>query len=85
VQRLVDLVREDDAREAAREAREREQERIEELKGGAILIAVGIALAIFLGALTDQKALWTVGLVPGAVGVIVAAFAYFKGNPRREA
>ena len=83
VQRLVDLVREDDAREAQREARERYQAKLEELKGGVILIGVGIALSIFLGNLTGTQRLWTVGLIPGAVGVVVFAFAYFRGD-RRE-
>ena len=87
VQRLIDLVREDDEREARREARERAQARLEELKAGVILVAAGISVAIFLASLTSTKPLWTVGFIPAAVGVGVFGFAYFsgdRGGSRRE-
>jgi Flp pilus assembly protein TadB len=85
VQRVIDLVREDDAREARREEREREEARREELKGGLILVAAGIGISIMLANLTAAKQLWAVGLIPGFVGVVVFAFAYFKKGPRTEA
>jgi Flp pilus assembly protein TadB len=84
VQRLIDLVHEDDAREARREEQEREDARREELKGGLILVAAGIGVAIMLANLTATKQLWAVGLIPGFVGVVVTAFAYFKKGPRAE-
>jgi Flp pilus assembly protein TadB len=78
VQRVIDLVREDDAREAQRERWRREDARREELKGGAILVATSIGLSILLANLTGNKPLWTVGLIPGFVGVVVLGFAYFN-------
>jgi hypothetical protein len=85
VQRVIDLVREDDAREALREQQKWEAARREELKGGVILMAVGIALSFFLGSLTGTQRLWAVGFIPAAVGVVVFAFAYFNKGPRAEA
>jgi hypothetical protein len=86
-ERLLALVREDDEREARREERERAQTRLDEMKGGVILIAVGICLSIFLTSLNAnaQAKLWGVGLIPGGIGVVVFAFAYLNQGPRREA
>ena len=82
VQRLIDLVREDDAREALREQRRLDAARREELKGGVILVAVGACLAVFLANLTPMKALWTIGLIPASVGVVTFVFAFFSPRPR---
>jgi Flp pilus assembly protein TadB len=84
VQRVIDLMREDDAREARREEQKQEEARREELKAGVILVATGVALAIFLGNLMPTRALWAVGLIPAFVGVVVGAFAYFKKGPRAD-
>jgi hypothetical protein len=85
VQRLIDLVREEDAREELREWRRQEKTRREDLKGGAILIATGIGVSIMLGTITTNKPIWTVGLIPAFVGVIVFASAFFSGRQREEA
>ena len=85
VQQLIELVREDDAREARREQLRRDQARREELKGGAILVATGFALAIVLGNITANKPLWTIGLIPALVGVVVFVFALFSRSRRQGA
>jgi hypothetical protein len=83
VQRLLDLVREDDAREEEREHARQARERREDLKGGAILIATGIGVAIMLGMLGTSKPIWTVGLVPALVGSIIFTFAFISESPDR--
>jgi hypothetical protein len=85
VQRLIELVREDDAQEQVRERQRKEEARREELKGGAILIATGIGVSIMVASLTGNRPLWTVGLIPAVIGVVVFAFAYFNAGPREEA
>jgi hypothetical protein len=79
VQRLIELVREDDAREQVRERQRREDARREDLKGGAMMIAAGIGVSIMVASLTNQRPLWTVGLIPALVGVVVFVFAFFRG------
>jgi hypothetical protein len=86
VQRLIDLVREDDAREEERERQRRAEARREDLKGGVILMAAGIGVSIMLAAIVPAGRVWTVGLIPALVGVIVFGFAYFnQSESRREA
>jgi hypothetical protein len=85
-QHLLALVREDDARELQREARERDQAWLDELKSGVILIVVGICLSMFLTSLNTGRALWAIGFVPGGVGFVIVAFALISGRRlRREA
>jgi hypothetical protein len=85
VQRVLDLVREDDARERQRERQRKERERREDLKGGAILMATGIGLALMLAMVVTNRPLWTIGFIPALVGVIVFFFAYITETPREEA
>jgi hypothetical protein len=84
VSRLLDLVREDDAREARREARKREDARREELKGGTIVVAVGIGLSIMLAKIIPIRPLWTIGLMLIGVGAVIFAFAYFSGRRQQD-
>jgi Flp pilus assembly protein TadB len=85
VPRLIELVREDDAREARREELQRADARREELKGGTILVAAGIGVSIMLGNLNATQSLWAVGLIPAFIGVVVILFAYFNRDRRSEA
>lgn len=59
------------------EAVANEKERSQRLTGGAVTIAVGLALAAMLGVMAPGSGAWAVGLVPGAVGIALLAFAYF--------
>jgi hypothetical protein len=85
VQRLLDLVREEDAREEQRLRLRRIQERREDLKGGVILMAVGAGVALMLNTVITTKPVWTVGLIPALVGVIVFTFAYFNADEKENA
>jgi cytochrome c-type biogenesis protein CcmH/NrfG len=84
VQRLLDLVREEDAREEQRLRLRRIQARREDLKGGVILIVTGIGVAIMLSVVVTNRPVWTVGLIPALVGVIVFWFAYISGDQQTE-
>jgi hypothetical protein len=85
VQRLLDLVREEDAREEERLRLRTIKERREDLKGGLILIGTGAGLAIMLSLVVTTKPLWTIGLIPAFVGLIVFAFALFNDDQKEEA
>lgn len=79
-QRVLDLLREEDERQRIRRERE---ERKGYLVGGLILIAVGVALGVMLLAVAGGRSgTWTVGLIPGLIGVVLAAVGVFY-SPRR--
>lgn len=84
--RLVgDLIREEDARAEQRERERAIQARRENLQAGAVLVAVGGALGIMLSVLAEKPGIWTVGLIPMAVGVVVFGFAFFSRTSDRPA
>jgi hypothetical protein len=60
-------------REQERERRERKdlEERKGYLIGGATVIAVGVGLGVMLAALDPKAGTWTVGLIPGLIGVVL--------------
>jgi hypothetical protein len=74
---VVDLLREEDARVEQRARWKRQKARRDDMQGGAILIAAGLGVSIMLTAVAPR--LWTIGLIPAFIGVIVFAFAYFSG------
>ena len=48
------------------------------LLGGSITTAVGVGLMIFLRQVTGgEEAIWTIGLIPFLIGVILAIFGLF--------
>jgi len=68
----------------------KEEERLKRIKsregmkiGGLICIAVGIAMVIFLWAMTktDPGAPYLVGLIPGFVGVALLVYVFFMAGP----
>jgi hypothetical protein len=68
----------------------REESRMERIKkreglkiGGLICVAVGVAMVIFLHALTktDPGAPFLVGLIPGLIGVALLAYVYWMAPP----
>jgi predicted cobalt transporter CbtA len=76
----VELVREQDARETARRDYE---ERRGYLVGGLVCLAVGVALAVMIASFAAKGAgAWTVGLIPGLIGLVLVGFGVFMG-PRR--
>jgi hypothetical protein len=61
------------------EVKKERQDRRGRIMGGAVTAAVGVALAVMLAALsTGESGIWTIGLIPLAVGVVIAAFGLFE-------
>jgi predicted cobalt transporter CbtA len=67
---VLDHVREQEAR---REQRALERERKGMLQGALILIAIGIALSVMLTNMATKSGAWSVGLIPGLLGVALLA------------
>jgi hypothetical protein len=78
---LEELREEEERRRQARAARQAESW-LERLQGGFIVVAVGVGLMVMLEALEPQRGLWTVGLIPAFVGVVLIFFAYFTRRTR---
>jgi hypothetical protein len=91
---VIDLLREEDAREEQRARRRRQKARRDDMQGGALVVAAGVGVSIMLAAIAP-RGIWTVGLIPALVGVVLFTFAYFSksldsrdsavagsGNPR---
>lgn len=78
VEAVRDLMRHDDER--------REQKDIDDAwSGGMVMVAVGLALALFLFFLVGaEKPVYLVGLVPGLVGVVNLLHAATLARRRRR-
>lgn len=74
---VIDLLREEDARQEQRARRKLQKARRDDMQGGAMLVAAGIGVSIMLSALAPPR-IWTVGFIPAFIGVIVFAFAFFN-------
>jgi hypothetical protein len=72
----VELLREEGRQE---QIRKREGMKI----GGVITLAVGVALSIFLRAMTggEQGAPWLCGLIPAMIGASMLVYVYFLAAP----
>jgi hypothetical protein len=81
-QLIVDLLREDEAREE-RAARARARKaRKDALAAGLILIATGVGLAIMLAAIRPApRPMWTIGVIPMLIGTVVFLLAWFDKTP----
>ncbi len=72
-QAVVDLMREEEAREA--------RKRAEGLKfAGLILLAVGAGLMIFLGFLVPHQAVFLIGVIPLLIGVVMVAYGFLRAR-----
>ena len=74
---IVEFLREDEAK------RKREKAisgRREGMLGGAVIIAAGVGLAIFLYYImpNEPKQVWPVGLMGVLIGVVIFGFAFFS-------
>jgi Flp pilus assembly protein TadB len=83
-QLVIALVREEDARLERRARNRARQARRDGMQSGAILIAIGAGLSLMLYAIASGSHVWTVGLIPGLVGVVLFAFA-FSSRPADDA
>jgi hypothetical protein len=68
----------------------REEERLKRIKsregmkiGGLVCVAVGVAMVIFLWAMTktDPGVPYLVGLIPGFIGVALLIYVFFMAGP----
>jgi hypothetical protein len=50
------------------------------LKGGMVLVAVGIALAIFMGEIGSP---WSIGLIPGLMGIALVLGWWIERRSQR--
>ena len=48
------------------------------MQGGVTVLAVGVALSVFLYMLAPNKPIWAVGLILILVGIVSAVFAYTR-------
>jgi hypothetical protein len=51
--------------------------------GGLVTLAVGVSIAIFLGLHEPEEGMWSVGLIPGAVGLALLISAWLI-HPRGD-
>jgi len=72
---VLDLLREDEAKERTATERKTVTTRRDSLQTGAILIALGVAVALAFAIASDRPRLWALGLIPISVGMVVAGFA----------
>ena len=87
-QRVLDLLREQEDKQAA--LRER-QERRGYLVGGLTTLAAGLGLSVMMAALSPKPGVWTVGLLVILIGVVLTGFGVFakpggstRGGPERS-
>jgi len=69
-QRVLELLREQEERERSRKQRE---ERKGYLVGGGVLLACGTGLSIMVTTLGEKAGVWTVGLIPMLIGLVLLA------------
>lgn len=79
---MRELLREEDLRVQGRERQRILRARRDGLQGGAILLAIGVGLAVFLAAVAPDEPVWTLSIMIILIGVIACAFSYFA--PRDE-
>ena len=77
VERLLTYMREEQAR---KEARGRVESRAALRLGGCVLVVVGASLSAFLFLLVRETPVWSIGLLPGGIGIVLLLFS-FSGPP----
>lgn len=74
---VIDFLREDEAREEQAERRRAQTARKDGIGAGLMVIATGVGLTIMLAAISPNKPVWTVGLIPLLVGAVIFLLAFF--------
>jgi len=77
---MREILREEDVRMERLARRKARQARRDGVGGGAIVMAVGVGLALFLFSIQPDEQIWTLGIMILLIGIVIAAFAYF-GRP----
>ena len=75
---LKAFLREDDARQDQRRGQRERRSRRDDLKGGLVTVAVGVGLMIMFRAVAPGTGVWTVGLIPLLIGIVLFLFALFS-------
>lgn len=72
---VLEQLREDERRrDALREVR-RERTRHARLQAGVMLIVIGMSLSVMVTRIEPEPGIWTVGLIPFGIGLVIAVFA----------
>jgi hypothetical protein len=80
---VLDHVRDEDLRREQRRAQRARLKWRDGLQAGLILVAVGVGLGGMVEAVSDKPGIWSIGLVPTLVGLVVATFA-LASRPKAE-
>lgn len=75
---VLERLRAEDEKAAERRAMRQSRQRLEKIQAGVVLLVIGGGLAVMLETVGDSPGLWTVGLIPALVGVVLALFAWFS-------
>lgn len=77
---MREILREEDVRMERLARRKSRQARRDGVGGGAVVMAVGVGLALFLFSIQPDEQIWTLGIMILLIGIVIAASAHF-GNP----
>lgn len=80
---VLERLRAEDDRAAERRAAREFRRRREQIQGAVVLIATGVGLGTMVETLSDERGLWTVGLIPALIGAVLLVFAWFS-HPGRN-
>ena len=72
---MREILREEDVRMERLARRKARQARRDGVGGGAIVMAVGVGLALFLFSIQPDEEIWTLGIMILLIGIVIAAFA----------
>lgn len=78
-QRVLDMLREQEERQAARKEQEGRRGFI---VAGLIMLAAGVGLSVMLAAVGAKPGNWTVGLIPGLIGAALLGVGVFMKTVR---
>ena len=81
---MRELLNEEDVRIQQQDLHKARAARHEGLQAGAILVAVGMGLSVFLRSMVPDKPVWTIGIMIMLIGVVVALFAYFSRDDESQ-
>jgi len=70
-------LREEEARQESKDRERARWSRRETRQGGAILLAVGIGLCVFLQYVAPNQGVWTLGILVILIGVVIFGFTFF--------
>ena len=72
--RVLEILREEDARASEKERKKELRARRNSLQAGALLVAFGLGVATMFAIARPHRAEWVMGLVPIFLGVVVLGF-----------